>query len=100
MMLWCGFDIIWKLSVAILVGIILHIIADSEHFKEKAWICWFTLFFAFLLPLSYFGKFVGIGFLSLVEQFLLLLPISFILLIYAVKISLPHLIRSLNAFQK
>jgi amino acid transporter len=99
MMLWCGFEIIWKLALAILMGVIVHVFADSKSMKHQSYLFWFGLFFIFLLPLSYFGSFGGVKTLSLLEQFLALLPITYILMRFSVEFSQPDDIQALEILQ-
>jgi amino acid transporter len=85
MLLWCGFDIVWKLALSILVGVTLHVLADRQSLQQKSWLLWFGLFFALLLPISYSSQYGGIGILSIPFDLLLMLPVSFVLMRFAVR---------------
>jgi len=83
MLYWCGFDIIWKLCVAMIIGLTIHLIYKRQHL----WTCtkslyWFVSYLIGLLSLSYLGSFGGKGFLTFPFDTLLILPFS-ILTLYA-----------------
>jgi amino acid transporter len=98
MLIWCGFDIVWKLAVAIVIGVVLHLIADKKSLKEEKWLLWFVMFFSMMIPISYLSHFGGISKLSLLETFIILLPVSYILLSFAVKFAIPDAIQTLSIY--
>ena len=62
MLHWCGFSIIWKLYVALLVGLFIHL------FYQRQWrllidhrLLWFFLYMSTILVTAYLGPFGGIG---------------------------------------
>lgn len=85
MLLWCGFEIIWKLAVAISVGVVMHVFAERKMHGFESWFLWFLAFFAFLLPISYLSTFGGIGLLKFPFDLLLMLPVSYLLLKMSVR---------------
>jgi amino acid transporter len=65
MLLWCGFTIVWKLYVALAIGLVIHLL------YKKDWIIltqrslqWFGTYITSILACSYLSSFGGIGFLA------------------------------------
>jgi amino acid transporter len=100
MLLWSGFNILWKLCLAILVGIILHLFADKRALVYKNWIIWFFVFALIILSMSYLSTFGGIALVVFPYDLLVMLPISYILLklsvMVAVKKRILHLPRNVR----
>lgn len=87
MLLWCGFAILWKLSVAIGIGFIIHLSVNREGlpFKNLAWI--FCLMFS-LMVLSYQQVNSSLEIVKLpFFNILCLLPISYMLLKFSEQIA-------------
>lgn len=81
MLYWCGFSIIWKLDVALLVGLIICIIYNRNNaFNNNYPLFWFVLYMTCIFVVSYLGSFGGIGLLGFPYDLVCLLPISIILL--------------------
>lgn len=81
MLYWCGFEILWKLYVAVLVGFAVTLL----HQRKNFWSCglstaWFFLYLTLLLFLSYLGSFGGIKFFSFPWDLIVLFPFSIIIL--------------------
>jgi amino acid transporter len=77
MLYWCGFTIIWKLDVALLVGIMLYFLAHRKSsFDNGLLMCWFVFYMAALLLISYLGAFGGIGALQFPYDLVCILPLS------------------------
>lgn len=77
MLYWCGFDIIWKLCVAMLCGLCIHLVYQ----KKTLMACllrlhWFVFYLVGLFVLSYLGSFGGIGLISFPLDCLIVLPFS------------------------
>ncbi|MDQ5884311.1 MAG: hypothetical protein QG556_650 [Pseudomonadota bacterium] len=89
MLLWCGFEIIWKLAIAIALGVVMHIFAEKKMQGLESWVIWFLAFFSFLLPISYLSTFGGIGLLKFPLDLLLMLPVSYFLLKISVHFAEP-----------
>lgn len=81
MLYWCGFSIIWKLDLALLVGLIICVVYNRKNaFSNNYPLYWFVLYMASMLLVSYLGSFGGIGILKFPYDLLVLLPVSIILL--------------------
>ena len=81
MLYWCGFEIIWKLIAAVMVGLVIHLI----HLRKKLAACsrsltWFLSYLFGLLFLSYLGSFGGIGLLQFPVDNVLIFPFSLLIL--------------------
>lgn len=75
MLHWCGFDIIWKLYVALLVGLVIHLVYQKHMINNRS-LRWFLLYMTTFLMVSYLGPFGGIGLLQFPYDIALILPIS------------------------
>lgn len=81
MLYWCGFSIIWKLDVALLVGLIICVVYNRKNaFNNNYPLFWFILYMACIFVVSYLGSFGGIGVLGFPYDLVCLLPMSVILL--------------------
>jgi amino acid transporter len=81
MLYWCGFGILWKLDVALLIGLIVSCIYQRKHpFQKNYPLYWFIFYMGSLLLISYLGSFDGIGWLSFPYDLLCLLPLSILVL--------------------
>ncbi len=82
MLYWCGFSIIWKLYVALLIGLLIHLIYQKkssyqqETTKDNKSLQWFLLYMTVILVFSYLGSFGGIGILKLPYDIVLMFPVS------------------------
>lgn len=80
MLLWCGFTIMWKLYLALLIGLFIHLVYQKHwNILTHRSLQWFGLYMTLLLVISYLGSFGGINVLSFPNDMLILLPISVIL---------------------
>lgn len=87
MLYWCGFDILWKLNVALLLGLAVYVVYQkSSAFIRNYPLYWFVLYMVSILTISYFGSFGGIGVLSFPADLVIMLPISIILLTLSQKL--------------
>ena len=89
MLLWCGFEIIWKLAAAISLGVVIHFFAEKKMQGLESWLLWFFAFFILLLPISYVSTFGGIGLLKFPFDLLMMLPVSYFLLKLSVRFAEP-----------
>lgn len=81
MLYWCGFAIIWKLDVALLIGLVICVIYNRNNaFSNNYPLYWFVAYMASIFGVSYLGSFGGIGVLKFPYDLVCLLPISVIML--------------------
>lgn len=81
MLYWCGFSILWKLDVALMIGLCVYIIYHRTSLLVPNYpLYWFIFYMLALLTISYFGSFGGIGVLSFPLDLALLFPISVLVL--------------------
>ncbi|MFI4918493.1 MAG: APC family permease [Legionellales bacterium] len=87
MLYWCGFEIIWKLDLALLLGLLISLVYQRKYLLDcGAPLCWFVGYMALLLAISFLGTFGGIGFLKFPMDLLCLLPFSVVTLILSQKV--------------
>lgn len=81
MLYWCGFSIIWKLDVALVLGLIVYF---SYHRDSKLLgnypLYWFVFYMGSLLAISYLGAFGGIGLLGFPYDLVCIFPLSVVVL--------------------
>ncbi len=83
MLYWCGFEIIWKLDVALLVGFIINTIYNKDNiFNFDKSVYWFFAYMLIMFVLSYLGSFGGKNILVFPWDMFSILPFS-ILILYA-----------------
>jgi len=82
MLYWCGFSILWKLNVALLIGLVVYLVYHQKNVATcGASLFWFVLYMASLLLISYIGSFGGgIGWLKFPYDLIVMLPYSMIIL--------------------
>ena len=81
MLYWCGFEILWKLDLALLIGLMISIIYHHDTSILRNYpLYWFLFYMGTLLAISYLGSFGGIGLLSFPMDLITLLPLSIIIL--------------------
>lgn len=85
MLYWCGFDVLWKLDVALFVGLALHIFYQKRNvlFHYNRSLFWLLAYLSGLLLLSYLGSFGGIALLVFPWDLCLILPFSSLILYYS-----------------
>ena len=77
MLYWCGFSIIWKLDVALLMGLMVCLIYNRKSIFACGYaLYWFIFYMSALLVISYLGSFGGIGALKFPLDLLIILPFS------------------------
>jgi len=91
MLYWCGFSIIWKLCLAIVIGLAIHYIYNRAHFRGRnPNLYWFFAYLSALLILSYLGSFGGISAIKFPIDILIILPFSIVTL----NLSQRHIVNS------
>ncbi len=77
MLYWCGFSVLWKLDIALVVGLIVCLAYHRTALLscDKS-VIWFVLYMGVLGLISYFGSFGGNGALSFPMDTLCILPFS------------------------
>ncbi|CEK11714.1 APC family permease [Legionella hackeliae] len=81
MLYWCGFDILWKLNLALFLGFIINLIYQKRRLTDcSPSLYWFAFYMISMLGVSYVGSFGGIGGLQFPLDIILILPLSIILL--------------------
>lgn len=83
MLFWCGFDILWKLMLALGVGFIIHRVSKHMPWRIGAAMYWLVAYLGGLLLLSYLGTFGGIGLLSFPLDMVAILPFSIAMLVWS-----------------
>jgi len=81
MLYWCSFQIIWKLTIAVVLGLIITLSYQRKSFFpfDKS-IYWFFGYLTLLLILSYLGSFGGIELLKFPYDLVVLFPFSLLVL--------------------
>lgn len=81
MLYWCGFSILWKLDVALLIGLVVCLAYHRKGFLIHNYpLYWFIFYMVSLLVVSYLGSFGGIGYLHFPMDMVCLMPLSMIVL--------------------
>ena len=81
MLYWCGFAIIWKLDLALLIGLVICLIYHPKPSTSSGYaLPWFIGYMLLILAISYLGSFGGIGYLRFPLDILCLLPLSLLVL--------------------
>lgn len=81
MLYWCGFSVIWKLYVAILIGFVVYLCYQKRRFLVHNYsLYWFFSYLSILVLLSYLGSFGGIAWLKFPFGMLVLFPFSVVML--------------------
>jgi amino acid transporter len=81
MLYWCGFSILWKLDVALWVGLALSLTYHRKNpFTCGLSLYWFMGYMLSLLLISYLGSFGGLGVLYFPLDILVILPYSIVIL--------------------
>lgn len=87
MLYWCGFDILWKLDLALLVGLAINLIYQKRSFFSCGRsFYWFVGYMLALLLLSYLGSFGGIGALTFPTDVAIILPLSVVVLYFSQRV--------------
>ena len=81
MLYWCGFSVIWKLDLAIVVGLMIDMVYHRKRFRSMdRSLLWFWLYMGSVTVISYLGSFGGIGLLTFPYDTAWILPLSIVIL--------------------
>lgn len=81
MLYWCGFSIIWKLDVALLVGLGFYLAYHrTSPFASGSSLVWFVMYMSSLTLISYLGSFGGTGLLQFPLDIVCFFPYSVLML--------------------
>ncbi len=82
MLYWCGFSVIWKLNIALLLGLMIDLFYHRDHKTiNHRPLIWFLSYMSLMTLISGLGVFGGgYGLLAFPVDMILLLPISVIML--------------------
>lgn len=81
MLYWCGFDTIWKLDLALLIGFAINLIYQRRHITEcSPSLYWFAFYMLVMLVISYAGSFGGKHYLEFPLDLVMILPVSILTL--------------------
>lgn len=84
MLYWCGFDVIWKLDMALLIGLFIYIAYHREKTPDGYRpLMWFIAYMGIITLISAVGSFGGYGILVFPFDMLFLLPISISILYFS-----------------
>jgi amino acid transporter len=84
MLYWCGFSILWRLDLALLIGLCTYLAYHRKNLLACGYsLYWFLFYMIALLVISYFGSFGGIGILQFPLDLLVILPFSMVMLCFS-----------------
>ena len=87
MLYWCGFDILWKLDLALLAGLVINLVYQKRSFFSCGnSFYWFVGYMLALLLLSFLGSFGGIKALVFPIDVAIIFPLSVIVLYFSQKV--------------
>lgn len=87
MLYWCGFDTLWKLDLALLIGFMISLSYQKRSLRDCSnSLFWFIFYMASMLLISYLGSFGGKGIISFPNDLILILPLSVIILLLSQKV--------------
>lgn len=90
MLYWCGFSILWKLDVALLLGLGICLCYHRKPLRAcDARLGWFVMYMVTMLLLSALGTFGGLGVLQFPWDMVCMLPLSMILLVVSQRVLRP-----------
>jgi uncharacterized membrane protein len=86
MLLWSGFSIVWKLYVALAIGLTIHLIhkKDLNILRHRS-LLWFGIYITSVFVCSYLSSFGGIAVLAFPSDMLVLFVLSMILFYFSQK---------------
>ncbi|KTC85188.1 APC family permease [Legionella brunensis] len=87
MLYWCGFDILWKLNLALFLGFIINLFYQKRRLSDCGpSLFWFAFYMSSMLLVSYIGSFGGIGRLQFPLDIALILPLSIVILHFSQRV--------------
>ena len=79
MLLWCGFTILWKLSIAIAIGVLLNLTVNRQGLSVKN-LLWITGLMGTMLLIAFFSEHGGVHKIQFPVDLIFLLPVSYFFL--------------------
>lgn len=79
MLLWCGFTILWKLSIAIAIGVLLNFTVNRQGLSVKN-LLWITGLMGTMLLIAFFSEHGGVHKIQFPVDLIFLLPVSYFFL--------------------
>jgi amino acid transporter len=77
MLHWCGFSILWKLYIALCIGLLIHIFYKKQcELLQRRSSQWLMLYITTFLVISYIGPFGGLNMLKFPYDIICIFPIS------------------------
>ncbi len=81
MLYWCSFEILWKLYLAVIVGLAITLFYQRRtSFIINRSLSWFFFYLSSLLVISYLGTFGGRGLIKFPLDLIIILPFSAVML--------------------
>lgn len=89
MLYWCGFSILWKLDIALMIGLLICLVYQRKNILScDASLYWFFIYMSSLLTISYFGSFGGLSALKFPYDMIVIFPFS-VTILFLATIMLP-----------
>jgi hypothetical protein len=87
MLYWCGFEVLWKLDIALIIGLVIHMIYYRHSSLSQNYpLYWFVFYMGSILTISYLGSFGGIGVIQFPIDLILIAPLSILVLALSQKL--------------
>lgn len=102
MLYWCGFSTLWKLDIALLMGLFVYYLYHKKK-TRTSWgaLIWFFVYMAGITCIAALGDFGGYGILSFPMDTACLLPFSLIMLYLSYQcIAEDHVTENLKYFKE
>ncbi len=101
---WTGWDTMWKLAIALVIGVVIFLIAYfrgklNDKIISPRSLIWIAPYLIGLIIISYLGNFGGKGYLTFGWDFLVMFIFSCVILLLAVKTHLPNVDAQLAIYQ-
>ncbi|HCD9344801.1 TPA: APC family permease, partial [Legionella pneumophila] len=91
MLYWCGFSIIWKLNLALLMGLGIYFFYHRYiSLRNGSPLVWFIMYMGSFSIISYLGSFGGIGLLKFPFDLICFLPYSILILYMSQVLATPR----------
>lgn len=91
MLYWCGFSMIWKLDIALLLGLSIYLIYHQiVSLKNNPPLIWFITYMSSISLFSYLGSFGGIGIFEFPIDIVCFLPYSILMLYLSQRCLIPE----------
>ncbi|HAU0842758.1 TPA: APC family permease [Legionella pneumophila] len=91
MLYWCGFSIIWKLNLALLMGLGIYFFYHRHiSLRNGSPLVWFIMYMGSFSIISYLGSFGGIGLLKFPFDLICFLPYSILILYMSQVLATPR----------